>query len=216
VPRGRQEAAFWNLGIAATVLRRWRTARDAWAGYGIDIPPGDDEIVDDFGVACVRIATRTGAEVVWGRRICPTRARVLSVPFDPSRRYGEIVVHDGAPNGERVSDGRTYPVFDEIELFAPSELGTLTVQIATTAADDVQALLADFDGHGFGAEPLASGNMLCSCCSERTQPAARGGMAGGSQRLLLAAPPGQAEEILERWRAASPTTRYWEGLHPAT
>jgi hypothetical protein len=39
--RGVQDPTFWNLGIAATVLRDWATARDSWSGYGIDLPAGD-------------------------------------------------------------------------------------------------------------------------------------------------------------------------------
>ena len=39
---------------------------------------------------------------MWVRRLCPTRARVVSVPFDPIRGYGEIVVHDGEPKGDRI------------------------------------------------------------------------------------------------------------------
>src|SRR5262249_22308933 len=31
------EAAWWNLGIAATALGRWRIARSAWRGFGIDV-----------------------------------------------------------------------------------------------------------------------------------------------------------------------------------
>src|SRR3954452_18630324 len=34
-PRGAQDPAFWNLGIAATVRRDWPTARDCWTRYGI-------------------------------------------------------------------------------------------------------------------------------------------------------------------------------------
>jgi hypothetical protein len=50
-PRGRQDPAFWNLGIAATIQRDWPTARDAWSGFGIDLPPGDGPIEGDFGRA---------------------------------------------------------------------------------------------------------------------------------------------------------------------
>jgi hypothetical protein len=57
--RGKQDPAFWNLGIAATVLRDWATARDSWRGYGIRVPPGDGEIMGDFGLTCVRINTPT-------------------------------------------------------------------------------------------------------------------------------------------------------------
>src|SRR5262245_5269957 len=47
--RGQQDPAFWNLGIAATIQRDWPTARGAWEGYGIELPPGDGPIEGDFG-----------------------------------------------------------------------------------------------------------------------------------------------------------------------
>jgi tetratricopeptide (TPR) repeat protein len=94
-PRGQEDPAFWNLGIAATIRGDWATARDAWAGYGIDLPPGDGEIDEDLGVTCVRLDPEGEVEIVWARRICPARARVLSVPFNTARRYG--VLYDDEP-----------------------------------------------------------------------------------------------------------------------
>ncbi|MDQ0602248.1 hypothetical protein QF037_006593 [Streptomyces canus] len=104
-PRGEGEPAFWNLGIAATIQREWATARDAWAGFGIELPDGEGEIDARFGNACVRLDTGGLQEVVWIERLCPTRGRVVNVPVTGGRRYGEIVVHDGVPNGERIVDG---------------------------------------------------------------------------------------------------------------
>jgi hypothetical protein len=211
--RGEQDPAFWNLGIAATILRDWATARDAWEGFGITLPPGDGPIEGGFGRACVRLAGAGGSEVVWVQRLCPTRGRVLNVPFDLSRRYGEIVVHDGEPTGERVLDDRTYPVFDELMLFEPSDLPTLAVTVTTAQPSDLDALANLLDAHGFGFEPLRNGQVLCKCCSEgqvNQQPT----RLRGEQRCLIAAPPEPAREILDTWQ--SPATRRWTDLHPAT
>ena len=104
-PRGEGDPAYWNLGIAATIQRDWVTARDAWTGFGIELPEGEGEIEGRFGNACVRLDTGGQREVVWIERLCPTRGRVVNVPVTGGRRYGEIVVHDGVPNGERIVDG---------------------------------------------------------------------------------------------------------------
>ncbi|MFC6022560.1 hypothetical protein ACFP2T_41190 [Plantactinospora solaniradicis] len=213
--RGQQDPAFWNLGIAATVLRDWSTARDCWTGYGVDLPPGEGEILADLGITCVRIDTATGQEVVWAHRLCPTRARVLTVPFDPSRRFGEVVLHDGAPNGERIVQGRRYPVFDEIMLFTASDLATLSVTVTAATADDVEALLEAFPRHDFGAEVLTSGEVLCKCCSEGSLTQERS-VEAGEQVVLLAAPEDRATELLDEWRSARPDGRHWTGLHLAT
>jgi len=211
--RGRQDPAFWNLGICATILREWATARDAWAGFGITLPDGEGPIDGNFGRACVRLAGGNGSEVVWVDRLCPTRARVVNVPFDTSRRYGEIVVHDGEPKGDRVVGDRTYRVFEELTLFEPSDLPTLSVTVNAATPADLDALADLLDGGGFGFEPLANGEILCKCCSEGVVER-RTVELSGEQRCLVAAPPAQAREILDAWQDS--TTRSWKDLHPAT
>jgi hypothetical protein len=211
--RGGQDPAFWNLGISATILRDWATARDAWVGFGIALPPGDGPIEGDFGRACVRLSCDNGPEVVWVQRLCPTRARVINVPFDTSRRYGEIVVHDGEPNGDRVVGERTYRVFDELMLFEASDLPTLTVTVTAAEPADLDALGDLLDARGFGFEPLANGNVLCACCSEGSV-SHQAVELSGEQRCLIAAPPDQAREILHAW--STPATRTWTNLHAAT
>ncbi|SDY42544.1 hypothetical protein SAMN05444365_102226 [Micromonospora pattaloongensis] len=197
------------------MLRDWSTARDCWTGYGITLPPGDGEILGEFGVTCVRISTATGQEVVWAHRLCPTRARVVTVPFDPSRRFGEVVLHDGVPNGERIVQGQRYPVFDEIMLFAPSEIATLAVTVTAADTDDIDALLEVFARHDLGAEVLSSGRLLCTCCSEGSHAVDRA-VDAGRQTVLIAADKTRATELLHEWRSGRPDTREWEDLHAAT
>ncbi|GIF63388.1 hypothetical protein Ais01nite_14230 [Asanoa ishikariensis] len=212
--RGAQDPAFWNLGIAATMLRDWATARDSWIAYGINLPDGDGEIVANLGMTCVRINTATGQEVVWAQRLCPTRAVVRSVPFDTSRRRGEVVLHDGAPNGERIVAGTRFAVFDEIMLFEPSDVATLSVTVTATTADDLEALLVAFEEADFGAEPTNSAQLLCACCSQESIEVERATEAG-QQVVLIAAPEPRAHEILDAWRTAAPDRRGWRGLHLA-
>jgi hypothetical protein len=198
--RGEGDPAYWNLGIAATVQRDWATARDAWAGFGIELPAGDGPIDDGFGHACVRLDTGGEREVVWIERLCPTRGR-----------YGEIVVHDGEPKGERVVDGSTYAVFDELLLFEASELPTLEVTVAAGEKADLRALVELFADHGFGAEPASSVRMLCACCSEGSHEQERS-VEAGAQQVSLAAPEEEARRLLERWAGEVAIGRSWSGL----
>ncbi|MGS2614689.1 tetratricopeptide repeat protein [Micromonospora sp. LZ34] len=211
--RGTQDPAFWNLGIAATIMGDWATARDAWQGFGIPVPDGEGEIVEDFGVTPVRLDPGGRAEVVWARRLCPTRARVLNVPTPGSgRRFGEIVVHDGAPNGERVVDGQTFSVFDELLLWRGSELPTTTVSITAASVEDVHALVALFEEREYGAEPWSSHEMICACCSEGQVNQDPRHAVTGEQRMSLAAPPDEVPVLLETWRAGAPGSRGWAAL----
>ncbi|MBC9716600.1 tetratricopeptide repeat protein [Streptomyces sp. TRM66268-LWL] len=216
-PRGAGDPAYWNLGIAATVRRDWATARDAWQGFGIRLPDGEGEITADFGVACVRLDTGGEQEVVWVRRLCPTRGRVLNVPATKGRRFGEIVVHDGVPNGERTYGKSTVAVFDELLLLEPSELPTLHVTVHAPQAADLDALVEAFSVRELGAEPAGSFHALCSCCSTGTvdcdEQAAP--TRAGTQKVWLAAPEAEARELLDDWAAQDEGGRSWSGLQSA-
>ncbi|MEV5846876.1 tetratricopeptide repeat protein [Streptomyces sp. NPDC051985] len=210
-PRGEGDPAFWNLGIAATVQGDWATARDAWDGFGIQLPPGEGEIDGRFGQACVRLDTGGEREVVWIDRLCPTRGRVRNVPVSAGRRFGEIVVHDGEPKGHRVVDGREFPVFDELLLLRPSELPTLEVTVGAGEVADLEALIELFVENDFGAEPASGLQLLCACCSEGTHEQLRKAHAG-AQRVSLAAPEAEARLLLERWAGETAVGRSWSGL----
>ncbi|MGW4595832.1 tetratricopeptide repeat protein [Streptomyces sp. NPDC004457] len=210
-PRGEGDPAYWNLGIAATVQRDWATARDAWEGFGVRLPPGEGEINGRFGPACVRLDTGGEREVVWIGRLCPTRGRVMNVPVTAGRRFGEIVVHDGEPKGRRVVEGREYPVFDELLLFQASELTTLTAMVNAGEVADLDALIELFDRHGYGAEPASGFETLCACCSEGSHEQERKTHAG-AQRVSLAAPEEEARRLLGQWAAQTPGGRSWRGL----
>ncbi|WP_329395110.1 tetratricopeptide repeat protein [Streptomyces melanogenes] len=211
-PRGEQDPAFWNLGVAATIQRDWVTARDAWEGFGIPIPQGEGEINGSFGMACVRLDTGGRREVVWIQRLCPTRGRVVSVPVTDGRRFGEIVVHDGEPTGERTFNGQQVAVFDELLLFEASELPTLQVSVNAAQASDVEVLVDSFFARDFGAEPASSFHVLCACCSEGRVDwdEAAAPAHGGSQKVWLAAPQAEARQLLDTWAMAEGRT--WSGL----
>ncbi|GAA2584673.1 hypothetical protein GCM10010435_73230 [Winogradskya consettensis] len=212
VRRGAEEPAFWNLGTVATILGDWATARDCWDGYGLSVPPGSGPINEDFGPTCVRL--RDVGEVVWALRLCPTRARVISVPFDPSRRFGEVVVHDGAPNGERTTGDLTVPVFDELVLAEESPLATLSVLVNADQPADLHDLQVAFSRRSLGIEILASRVDLCTCCSESSIRQESRDYAN-EQRLFLGATQDDARTLLEEWAGAAPTARTWANLHPA-
>jgi hypothetical protein len=107
----------------------------------------------DLGPAPVRLDPDGRAEVVWGRRIDPARVVVMNVPTPGSgHRWGDVVLHDGAPNGGRRARGRVYGVFDELERWQPSAVPTLEVQVTLTDETDAQALADLFDQAGYAAQ----------------------------------------------------------------
>lgn len=164
------EASCWNLAIAATALRRWSVARRAWRDNGLDVPDGQGPITMELGLAPVRLHPEGRGEVVWAQRIDPVRARIISIPFPESGfRLGDVVLHDGAPVGARVVDGRECPVFNVLELFESSGLSTYVLELRASTADQIASLERVANDAGVTMEDwTANVRSLCRQCSEGT------------------------------------------------
>jgi hypothetical protein len=220
-------AEAWNLGIAATALGDWPTARRAWRAFGIDIE-GEEQapIRMNFGTAPIRLnpdprfseeellvdGVRYDTEVVWARRLCPTRAEIESVPFPESgHRFGDVVLHDGDPVGERRYGDQVRGVFNEIALLERSPWATLRTEVP--AVDDgALAELSDlFHERGYAAECWTRNTqILCKACSEGTVGAQHDHEVGEeparretSLVIGLGAPRDEAERLLDIWATAA-------------
>jgi len=211
--------AFWNLGVAATALRDWPSARDAWRAIGVDPGPGDGPPILKLGPSPIRL---TAGEVVWANRVDPCRARIANVPLPQSEhRWGDLVLHDVAPRGERQAWGRTWGVFDEIERLEEGEFPTLECEVHAPAAEDAAALDEHFTDHDLGAEDWTSSvRWLCESCSIGSPHAHAAD--GGTMPVWLPARrygfAGPAEEIrrhLRDWAEDGPG-RSFGPLRPAT
>lgn len=216
------EPAWWNLGIAATALHDWVAAREAWQRYGIEIHPGDGPVEMDFGPAPIRIEPGKKPEVVWCRRIDPARAVVLNVPFPQSKhRCGDIILHDGVPNGERMVNGRSLAVFDEIERWEASPTPTLNAEVVCSNESDSHALTSLFHRSHLTAEDWnLKVSMLCEACSTG-RPHAPLEVHDApdtwttNRTFGIAAELKPAGSLLEEWQKASPSTRLVRSLEVA-
>ena len=164
------EAANWNMGIAATALRDWTAAREAWRRVGLQIAEGQGPIDEDFGMTPVRLNPDDSGEVVWGRRIDPVRVVLSNIPYPSSGfRAGDMVLHDGAPVGERQHNGRTYSVFNVLELFESSANSTYEAEVRATDANDLTVLIKALDSAQIVHEVWTTNvRTLCKQCSEGT------------------------------------------------
>ncbi len=222
-----ENPSAWNLGIAATALGDWRTARRAWTAYGIALPPGPDDepISGDFGLAPVRlnpeprhpgqtellIDGRThDTEVVWCQRLCPARAVIRNVPLPTSgHRFGDVVLHDGEPVGERQLGESKRAVFNELARVTASAIPTLEVEVVAPQPGDLETLLESFVERDFGAEDWTSSvRMLCRECSEGSPDDGHkhdeDAAPSTERRLGVAAPLDVADELVDAWVIASP------------
>ena len=217
---GGDKPAAWNLGIAATALGDWETARRAWRAYGIDvIAPGSSPIDEDFGLVPVRlnpdrpslphqVTPQFGEpEVVWCWRRSPAHALISSVPLPESgHRFRDVVLHDGEPKGSRVLNGREVSVFDELDRLEDSGLPTLQAQISRVGADDLQALTDLLGPRGLGVDEWSRMRLLCADCShgsptdDHTHPPADPDVTV----LGLAGPENEVSQCIEEWLASRP------------
>ncbi len=196
------EATLWNLAIAATALREWDRARTAWRALGIPVLEDEGEVRTPETKACVRLDPGGSGEVVWGTRIDPARIRVENVPFASSgRRFGDVILNDGAPEGYRTWNGEEYPVFDELEVWEPSTYSTFHASLVVpneTAMERLETLCRD---HQLWVEDWGTVRNLCAQCS-RGRPSEHvcAEDAGAERRIGFAAQSQQIlREVLSTW-----------------
>ncbi|MDO5693438.1 MAG: tetratricopeptide repeat protein [Pseudomonadota bacterium] len=162
------EGAIWNAGIAATALGQWRLARAMWRRYGIDMADSDAPCDMGASLTPIRVNPREAPEVLWADRIDPARAIIRSIPTEAAqRRYGDLLLHDGAPNGYRRLHGQEMAVFDELQVLAPSAFATWELQVEGLDAEQADALAQRFTDADVPAENWSTSlHLLCRACSE--------------------------------------------------
>jgi hypothetical protein len=147
---------------------------------------------------------------------------VLNVPFPESgHRWADIVLHDGVPNGERVIEGRTVSVFDELERWEASPTPTLKAEVVCASQADSEALGATFEDAHLTAEDWKQRvRLLCEACStgrphgrhEHHDP----GEAWSKKRVFgIAAELATAEPLLAEWIAGGRSSRSVDSVEVA-
>jgi tetratricopeptide (TPR) repeat protein len=160
--------SIWNWAIAATALKDWRTARKAWRKFGIPVPFGDENAEIRMKIGSTPVRLKTNREVVWVTRIDPARAIIDNVPTAESkRRYKDIILNDGAPNGMRTYDGHDFPVFDELELFEKSGYATFSAWVSVLRPQSLESLEKTLEEKDCGFENWTKTiRYVCKQCSE--------------------------------------------------
>jgi hypothetical protein len=203
------EATWWNLAIAATALRDWPEARRAWLACGVNLIEGEGEVLIPECWGCVRLNPNGKGEVVWGRRIDPARMRIQNVPLPESdRRYGDIVLNDGAPEGTRTSRGKEYSVFNELGIWQRSTYSTYDVEISLPGPDAKESLDRLCTELDLAFEDWGTLRHLCAQCS-RGNPGPHEcdpvPPKEGHSRFGFAARGRSAiDEVLRRWLEVEP------------
>ena len=205
------EAAHWNAAIAATALHDWPAARRLWAACGIGIPEGEEEICANFGTAVLRLNAWEDGECVYARRIDPCRARITNVPLPESGyRFGDIVLHDGAPTGTRPDEfGGEVSVFNALERWQQSPHDTYAAFVRCPEEADAAALSElSLDTDTFAEDWTRSIRFICLRCSygntpheHESSPAAPESWQPERSFGIAARRPDDVQNLLNRWAA---------------
>jgi len=199
------EAATWNLGIAATMLNKWELARQCWNFFGMKYEIVEEETEGDIGKTPIRINPHGEGEIVWATRICPARAIILNIPYPESgHRYRDMVLNDGAPNGYRLLEGKEYAVFDEIQHLNKSAYQTFSIRCRLQHKKHFDDLENRCEAAGIAIENwTTSVRLLCKQCSEGKPHEAHDHELKmiDNENLIAFASTSQEtlEEVLEAW-----------------
>lgn len=212
--------AAWNLGIAATALGDWATARKAWAAYGVDgIGSGTEPIDGDFGLAPVRLnpdqpslphqvtPSAGSAEVVWCWRRSPAHAVISNVPLPESgHRFGDVILHDGEPKGTRRLGDREVAVFDQLQRLEDSGVPTWQAQVSGATPADLQELSELLGHRGLGMDDWSGIRVMCSACSHGSPDNGHDHPPAQAEGTLLglAGRDPELTEVVEAWADARP------------
>ena len=161
------KAAWWNLGIACTALKKWNDARMAWNGFGLSLEGKEGEVRMNIGSTPIRLKN---GEVVWAERICPARAFIENIPLkDSGYRYNDLILNDGAPNGKRIYNDKEFYVFDELEVIQKSDYQTYSIGAEVKSEREILKLRELCYDSDYGFENWTNSvRILCRQCSEGT------------------------------------------------
>lgn len=204
------EGAIWNTGIAATALGEWKAARDAWKQYGITGLTGFREPRFKHSSSTpIRLHGEDGAEVVWTERIDPARAIIRSVPFPESGyRFGDLLLHDGFPNGYRMSRGREVPIFDTLTLLKRSPFTTFVMEVENFSEEASEELDRRMFAANMATDSWSRVRVLCKACSEGRAHDEHEGETVEETLIGLAAEDEEAmDKILDQWKADFPDVK---------
>ncbi len=127
--------AWWNIGIAATALKKTRLARSIWAKFGLS------EAEKLPNLKSVRIAFGKQFDIIWVRPLDPARGVISSIPSPATGRcWRDTILLDGVVAGYNVVNGKKYPVFEALGLYKRSRYHTFSCKVYLENADDLKNL----------------------------------------------------------------------------
>ncbi|MFN7118079.1 MAG: tetratricopeptide repeat protein, partial [Saprospiraceae bacterium] len=125
--------SWWNVGIAATALKKPRLAQRVWQKFGY--------VQHDFPPVCVRILWGHQIEIVAVRPIDPARGLIVNIPHPASeRRYQDVVLFDREVLGYNILQKKKIPIYASLGVFKRSMFHTFSCQLYDVERQDIKVL----------------------------------------------------------------------------
>ena len=195
------QTAWWNIGIAATALKRGRLARNVWAKFGFST----DE--PNLSPVSVRFYSQGQFEILWVSRLGPARGFVRNIPHPGSgRRYGDIVLIDNVVQGHHTSDSYRLPVYEELGLLKISHYRTFSCVLQSASPQDIKILQQLCRDENLGFEVWANASYAFASSYFGDTPEYYFHTFEPQSELLVAvaAPRHEAaREVLDSWKVIS-------------
>ncbi len=200
--------AWWNVGIAATALKKIRLARSVWQKFGFS--DADQRMLPALKSA--RVPWGDQFDMIWVRPIDPVRGVIDNIPAPGTdRRFCDIVLLDGVVAGYNVAQQRRIPVYEELGLYKRSLYHTYSCWIAPAAPDDVERLAELCSAADLGFENWSNAAWVLAPQMKRNLPEYYGPSAfllpaapAETHHIAIAAPTLQeAEMVLRNWQIIS-------------
>ncbi len=128
--------AWWNVGLAATALKKKKLARRIWSKFGYT-----QERKVKWQPASVQLRYQDQMELMWVQRESPCLGHIRSIPHPSSgRRYGDLVLIDNVPRGYHAANGHRLPIFEELGVQKCSSFRAFSCLLLEPSADDIELL----------------------------------------------------------------------------
>lgn len=192
--------AWWNVGIAATALRKTRLAKRVWQKFGVSN-------TTSYPIS-VKIAYQDKFEVLGARRIDAARAIIQSIPHPISgRKFQDILLIGNTVKGHHICGYQKLPIYDELDLLKRSTYSTFSCLLHDIVPKDIDVLqhLCINARLGFEVWGNASRSLSPSVHSGLL-PEYYSSPINPQKELLVAIAAkqqGQAIEVLESWTIIS-------------
>ena len=159
--------ALKEIAFAATALKDWEMARSFWEKSGMEIEGDSGPINMDLGKVLLKLDSDQGPHILLGKKICPARAVIDSIPFPHTGLdLKDVVLYQKLTEPIEL-DGKEHEVVEIIELFEKSNYQTFIANVTTSKEKDLEKLQDLFsETKHFFMNWTPSTSVFCKKCSE--------------------------------------------------